>query len=256
MLQIIPAFASVTRNSNGRLQEHHLQQVATLIGILKQHIRDYVAQLIELLIELWDTVSLQVSIVSLVEALGNALDAEFRPFLPVILPRLLQVFEGELTDSRTPTRIKVFQAFMTFGSNMEEYVHLIIPVIVKSFERPDGPFLLRETAIVTIEKLSQRVNISSHASRIIHPLLRVLSHQHSGLRMVVMDTLCALGYQLGPDFICFIPSVSTVSSISPLTMSLIQCTVTRVSYDTRSHMTVTRGSLAHSSTESTFSHYD
>jgi serine/threonine-protein kinase mTOR len=176
----------------------------------------------ELLKELWDTVSLQTSIVSLVEALANALDAEFRPFLPVILPRLLQVFEGEPTDSRIPTRIKVFQAFTTFGSNMEEYVHLIIPVIIKSFERPDGSILLRKTAIVTIEKFSQKLNISSHASRIIHPLLRVL-YQHSELRMVVMDTLCALGSQLGLDFICFIPSVNKVCTIDWVNDSYSMC---------------------------------
>jgi len=161
--------------------------------------------------ELWDTASLQLPLVTLVEALGKALDAEFRPFLSSILPRLLKVFEGELTDKRTATQVKVFQAFLTFGSNIEEYMHLVIPVIVRSYERPDGSVLLRKTAITTIEGLSQRVNFSDHASRIIHPLIRVLSYQNNELRTAVMDTLCALVHQLGSDFAIFIPTINKVS---------------------------------------------
>ena len=154
--------------------------------------------------------SLQLPLVTLVEALGKALDAEFRPFLPSILPRLLKVFEGELSEKRTATQIKVFQAFLTFGSNIEEYMHLVIPVIVKSYERPDGSVPLRKTAIMTIEGLSQRVNFSDHASRIIHPLVRVLSYQNTELRVAVMDTLCALVYQLGSDFTIFVPTINKV----------------------------------------------
>ena len=150
---------------------------------------------------------------TLVEALGKALDAEFRPFLPSILPRLLKVFEGELTDKRQATQIKVFQAFLTFGSNIEEYMHLVIPVIVKSYERPDAATLLRKTAINTVEGLSQRVNFSDHASRIIHPLIRVLSVPNSELRMAVMDTLCALVHQLGSDFAIFLPTINKVCRV-------------------------------------------
>ena len=167
-------------------------------------------QIFDLVNELWDTASLQLPLVTLVEALGKALDAEFRPFLPSILPRLLKVFEGELTDKRAATQIKVFQAFMTFGSNIEEYMHLVIPVIVKSYERPDGSTALRKTAITTIEGLSQRVNFSDHASRIIHPLVRVLSTQNAELRTAVMDTLCALVLQLGSDFAIFVPTINKV----------------------------------------------
>ena len=200
----------MTRSSNARLQEHHLEQVAILIGIIKQHVRNFVPQIFDLVNELWDTASLQLPLVTLVEALGKALDAEFRPFLPSILPRLLKVFEGELTEKRVATQNKVFQAFLTFGSNIEEYMHLVIPVIVKSYERPEGPLLLRKTAIMTIEGLSQRVNFSDHASRIIHPLVRVLSQQDVELRMAVMDTLCALVHQLGSDFAIFVPTINKV----------------------------------------------
>lgn len=209
-LQIIPAFVAVARTSAARLQEFHLQQLAILVGIIKQHIRNYMPEVFGLVTEPWETVSLQLPIVSLIEALGKALDAEFKPFLPTILPHLLKVFEGELTDKRLNTQIKIFDAFLTFGSNIEEYLHLIIPVIMKTAERVDASTILRKRAIQTIAHLSQRVNFSDHASRIIHPLVRVLDVPNNELRQAVMDTLCAIVVQLGSDFAVFVPMINKV----------------------------------------------
>lgn len=169
--------------------------------------------------ELWDNVTLQLPIVSLVEALGKALEAEFKPFLPSILPLVLKVFEGELTEKRINTQIKIFDAFLTFGANIEEYLHLVIPIIVKSYERqdfverPDLLVALRKRAIQTIDGLSRRVNFSDHASRIIHPLVRVLENGNNELRMTVIDTLCSLVVQLGSDFAIFVPTINKVCNI-------------------------------------------
>ncbi|KAI6164648.1 phosphatidylinositol 3-kinase [Pisolithus thermaeus] len=206
--QIIPAFAAVARTSAARLQEFHLQQLAILVGIIKQHVRNYMPEVFGLVTELWENISLQLPIVSLVEALGKALDAEFKPFLPTILPHLLKVFEGELTDKRMNAQIKIFDAFLTFGSNIEEYLHLVIPVIVKTAERVEASTILRKRAIQSIAHLSQRVNFSDHASRIIHPLVRVLDVPNNELRQAVMDTLCAIVVQLGSDFAVFVPMIN------------------------------------------------
>ncbi|EIW79336.1 atypical PIKK FRAP protein kinase [Coniophora puteana RWD-64-598 SS2] len=206
--QIIPAFTTVARTASSRLQEFHLQQLAILVGIIKQHVRNYMPTIFGLVTELWENIPLQLPIVSLIEALGKALDAEFKPFLPTILPHLLKAFDGELTDKRMNTHIKIFDSFLTFGSNIEEYLHLVIPVIVKSAERSDGSISLRKKAIQTIAHLSQRVNFSDHASRIVHPLVRVLDGQSNELRQASMDTLCAVMIQLGSDFAIFIPTIN------------------------------------------------
>lgn len=163
--------------------------------------------------ELWENSALQLPIVALIEALGKALDSEFKPFLPTILPLVLKVFEGDLNDKRINTQIKIFDAFLTFGTNIEEYLHLVIPIIVKTYEKTDGPgtMPLRKRAIQTIDGLSRRVNFSDHASRIIHPLVRVLEGPSNELRPAVMDTLCSLVIQLGSDFAIFVPTINKVS---------------------------------------------
>jgi FKBP12-rapamycin complex-associated protein len=200
-----------------------LQQLAILIGIIKQHVRNFLPDIFSLIAELWENAALQLPIVALIESLGKALDAEFKPFLPPILPLILKVFEGELTEKRINTQIKVFDAFLTFGSNIEEYLHLVIPIIVKSYERQDivdradSLTALRKRAIQTIDGLSRRVNFSDHASRIIHPLVRVLECGNNELRMAVMDTLCSLVIQLGSDFAIFVPTINKVLMLSSST---------------------------------------
>lgn len=169
-----------------------------------------------LITELWENATLQLPIVALIEALGKALEAEFKPFLPSMIPLVLKVFDGEITEKRISTQIKIFDAFLTFGANIEEYLHLVIPIIVKSyerqepFERPELITALRKRAIQTIDGLSRRVNFSDHASRIIHPLARVLEAPNNELRMAVMDTLCSLVIQLGSDFAIFVPTINKV----------------------------------------------
>lgn len=199
----------MTRNAP-RSQDFHLQQLAILVGIIKQHVRNYTPEIFNLVTELWENTSLQLPLVSLIEALGKALDAEFKPFLPMILPLVLKVFDGALNDKRSNTQIKIFDAFLTFGSNIEEYLHLVIPIIVKTYERADAPTALRKRAIVTIDGLSSRVNFSDHASRIIHPLVRVLGASNNELKQAVMDTLCSLLLQLGSDFAIFVPTINKV----------------------------------------------
>jgi FKBP12-rapamycin complex-associated protein len=192
------------------LQEFHLQQLAILIGIIKQHIRNYMPQVFALIRDLWEPPTLQLPIVSLIEAVGKVLNAEFKPFLPTIIPLLLKVFDGEVTEKRMNTQIKIFDAFQTFGANIEEYLHLVIPVIVKAYERQDLTTSLRKKAIQTIDGLSKRVNFSDHASRIVHPLVRVLESASNELRQAVMDTLCSLVIQLGSDFAIFVPTINKV----------------------------------------------
>ncbi|KAL5537169.1 TOR1 [Sanghuangporus sanghuang] len=207
--QIIPAFANVTRNvTAARHQEFHLQQLAILVGIIKEHVRNYTIHIFNLAQALWDNAALQLPIVGLIEALGKALDGEFKPFLPTILPLMLRVFDGDLQEKKQATQMKVLDAFLTFGANIEEYLHLVIPIIVRSYERQDASVALRKRAVQTIDGLTRWVNFSDHASRIIHPLVRALSTPNNELRAAIMETLSSLVLQLGSEFAIFIPTIN------------------------------------------------
>ncbi|KAG8884749.1 phosphatidylinositol kinase- protein kinase tor1, partial [Tulasnella sp. 403] len=207
--QIIPAFFGVIRQPAPRAQVYYLQQLAILVYIIKQHIRNYLNDILELVKELWAVPSLESHVVELIESLARTLNAEFKPFVATVLPPMLKLLDGE-TERRPSVLPKVFQALHAFGSNVEEFLHLIIPAVMRAIENKDLPTNVRITALHTIDGLSRKVNFSDHASRILHPLARVLSTANPDLKATIMDTLCTLLIQLGSDYAIFVPMMNKV----------------------------------------------
>ena len=130
----MPPFLNVIKISSQGILEFYFQQLGVLVSVVKQHIRNYLQNIFLLIQEYWNpNSSLQITILSLIEAISVALDGEFKIYLPSLLPNLLSIFEMDVSEKRQPTS-KVLHAFTAFGANLEEYMHLVIPAIVKLFE--------------------------------------------------------------------------------------------------------------------------
>lgn len=208
--RIVPAFLLVIRSSPPTRLESYFNQLATLVSIVRQHIRNYLPEIVEILQEYWNkSSSLQTTILYLVEAISRSLEGEFKIYLASLLPLMLGVLDKDVSPKRTPSE-KVLHAFLVFGASAEEYMHLIIPVIVRTFEKQGHPTFLRKQAIDTIGKISRQVNLNDFAAKIIHPLTRVLDTGEPQLRLAALDTLCALVQQLGRDYIHFMGTVNKV----------------------------------------------
>lgn len=208
--RIIPAFIMVIRSTSGSRRESYFNQLATLVSIVRQHIRNFLPEIVEVLQEFWgESAALQSTILSLVEAISRSLEGEFKVYLAGLLPLMLGVLEREVSAKRIASE-KVLHAFLVFGSSAEEYMHLIIPVIVRTFEKPSNPTFLRRSAIETVGKISRQVNLNDFAAKIIHPLTRILQENDPTLRTAAMDTLCALIQQLGRDYLHFSHTVGKI----------------------------------------------
>ncbi|KAH8586165.1 phosphatidylinositol 3-kinase-like protein tor2 [Bisporella sp. PMI_857] len=207
--KIIPAFLTVIRTSPSNRLESYFSQLSLLVTIVRQHIRNFLPDIVVVLQEYWNVPSLQSNILQLVEAISRSLEGEFKKYLAGLLPLMLGVLEKDVSTRRLPSE-RVLHAFLVFGSSSEEYMHLIIPVIVGVFEKPQQPSFIRKSAIETIGKISRQVNLNDFASRIIHPLARVLAGNDSSLRLAALDTLCALIFQLGKDYLHFVSTINKV----------------------------------------------
>ena len=107
----------------------------------------------------------------------------------------------------------------TFDMNLDDYLHLVIPAVVRLIEQAEAALQLRQASIRTLARLCRTLNFADFTSRIIHPLVRVLDDPKCReLREDVMDTLCIVVYELGPDFAIFIPLVNKI-----LNKNRIQC---------------------------------
>jgi len=217
----------VTRLSSSRHQDFYLQQLALLAETIKLRIGPFVKDVLDLSRDLWANPVLHPPIVSLIETLSRVLDAGFKPHLPAVLPVMLSVSDEPPSEHRQAAEIKMFHALLTFGSNVEEYMHLLLPVLLSAVERPDASSALKKMALNTIGGLAQHVNLSDYASRIIHPLIRILPGATIDVREAIRDTMCSLVFQLGADFAVFIPMVKKVrihgNALRSWCLGLLQC---------------------------------
>lgn len=208
--QIIPGIINVMHNCQPSMLKFYLQQLGALILIVKQHIRPFLTEIFGVIEEFFNASShlnIRVIIIHLIESISRALESEFKMYLPDVLPLLLNLIEDDKSPEKEPS-IHVLRSFVVFGSNIEEYVYIIAPTVVKMFEI--GPLVLRKTAIETIGKLSRSVALNDMSSRIVHPLLRVLRQGNDELSVSVMNTFCCLALSLRNDFIVFIPIIKKV----------------------------------------------
>ena len=211
------------------LKEFLFQQLGFLIAIVKQHIRPYLDQILELVKEHWTVNSpFQITIIFLIEHVAMALGAEFKMYLPHLVPLILRVLTHDASKDRSVTgncygylifvqffiqsdfiKGKLLQAVQKFGSNLEDYLHLLLPPIVKLFDAIDVNINVRRTALETVDLISDTLDLSDFASRIIQPLIRCIENT-SELRPVAMETLASLVAQLGKKYLIFIPMVQKV----------------------------------------------
>ncbi|KAF2178863.1 hypothetical protein K469DRAFT_731449 [Zopfia rhizophila CBS 207.26] len=208
--QVVPGFMMVIRAAPLGRVEGYFNQLGQLVRIVRQHIRPYLPTILTAIQDYWSgNPQLQATILALIEAIARSLEGEFKVYLADVLPLMLGVLDQDQTGKRLPSE-KVLHAFLIFGSSAEEYMHLIIPVMVKMFDKPGQPVPIRRQAIETLGRLSKQVNISEFAARIIHPLCRVLAGNEQSLKQTALETLCALIFQLGPDYIHFVPTVHKI----------------------------------------------
>lgn len=201
--QIMPAMLAMMKTCPSGMLEFYFQQLGLLVTIVKQHIRGFIPDLIQIIQEHWNlSVNIQTTTLTLVESLAIALEGEFRTYLPTLLPQMLSIFESDTADKQLPSH-RLLNALLTFGPNLEEYLHLVIPAIVKVFEKSSNSIAIRKQAILLIGQLSKSINICDQASRIIHSLVRVLATDALELQNVSMDVLCLIACQMGPDFVIF-----------------------------------------------------
>ncbi|KAG8710612.1 phosphatidylinositol kinase- protein kinase tor1 [Ceratobasidium sp. 394] len=204
--QVMPVFFHVIRTARSQTQVYHLQQLGLLVGILGQHTRNYLPEILKLIGELWgQSPLLEPFIIALIENLARGFAAEFHQYIPTIIGPMLHIFEHESPEKSQAALTRALQAIVVLAPGVDPA--LVLPVMLRTAERADAPTTLRRAAITAVSRLAERCDLADHASRIIHPLLRILSHSGNDLRIAVMDAICTLMQIFGPDFVVLVPTI-------------------------------------------------
>lgn len=169
---------------------------------------------------------IQGTLIRLTEHIAVALGAEFKVYLPKLMPQILRVLNHDTSKDRRVTK-DLLEALRKFGNNLDDYMHLILPPIVKLFDDPNCPTAVSRQALETIDQLAEILDFSDFISRIVHPLARTLD-TNPELRATAMDTLCSLVAQLGRKFIMFIPLVSRITTKHKISCARYEVLVSKI----------------------------
>ena len=230
--QIVPTFISIIRTAPQTRLESYFNQLAILVSIVRQHIRPYVTDLVNLVNDFWTvTPQVQATVLSLVDALSRSLEGEFKVHIINILPLMMRVLENDSTPRKAATE-KVLHSILVFGQAAEEHMWLILPKLVRTFQKHSNPVATRKACIDTIGKISRQVNISDYAGLLVHNLTDVLGAKEQNLRTAALDCICALIFQIGQDFEPYINGVKKVCRSYMLQGNIINRCIRRPSYQT------------------------
>ena len=196
------------RSAPAPMLEFHFQQLSMLVSIVRHNIRNYLKDIFNIISEFWNpNSSLQVTILTLVESVALVMHNEFKPFLPQLLTKMLYICEVDAGEKRVSAQ-KVLQTLVVFGSNLQEYLHLVVPSISRLIEKSEVPLAVRKAAVHTIGRLTRRLDLTDYTARIVHATVRLLNTSQSEVRILAVDTLTMLAIQIGDQFLFFSETIN------------------------------------------------
>jgi len=209
---VMPVLLSVVRNGEESLKVFVLEQLTALVSVIKAHIRKHLNDLLALVHELWPHQNLVPALIDLLQELAKALNDDFRPYMPDLVPRLVGTMAAAERSNDFKLVEKVLSAFEIFGSGIDTQVHLILPVLSRLYGHPVQhiPLRMRSRALRSLSTLLPRMNSLSHTAGIAQPLLRVLDGQSEQLRNDAAETLAALATSAGTHFRPIVPHVRAI----------------------------------------------
>lgn len=202
---ILPSVLSVLRSSPPSMVEFYLQQLGTLISIVKAHIKPFVADIFVIIKKVFSLSNLQNTVISVIESISKSLSVDFKIYIPSTLSIFLKFLECDKTPNRK-TSIRILKSLIALGSNLENYGHLILPTVTRMTEYSST--YLRKSAIITLGKLAKIINLHDMSSRIIQSLLRSLATKEKEIIKASMNTICLLLLQMNTNFIVYIPIIN------------------------------------------------
>lgn len=177
-MQVLPVLFGVLRNCDAVLCEYMLEQLTQLTRVVRQHIRRFLPEILQLVHDFWGS-SLRIThyCLQLLAELSLALRDDLRPHVPELLPRFVGLFvEAERTGQFDMVR-PTLSALEALGAALDGHLHLLLPALMRlvSPQVSGTPLDIRRAVLRSMKRLLPRMQLAGYASAILHPLIKVWS---------------------------------------------------------------------------------
>lgn len=201
---IIPPFLKQMRACEDSLKETFFQHLRSIVNIVKKQARPYLGDIIQLVLEHWSQTALLDHILSVIEEISENLPEDFKRHLPSIIPYLLRVLNSDREEDRSPT-LRILKTIVIFANSsiLADYLYVILPALLRACESQSNTLEVQMCCITTITTITRRHKVGDQASRLIHPISRILTQPVSTLHVHCLEVLCCLMKQMGSTYIAF-----------------------------------------------------
>ena len=206
---ILPTILPVIElNADTKLKTTLFSQLKRIVAIAGPQAKDYMPKVFELIQKSWDTGVKQTALIELITQLITTLGSEFRNYLPHLVQPMLGVLLEDNSQGKQNT-IELLKALQACGPNIDDFLHMLLPPVIKLLESPDSTLPVIREALIAIERLSSCIDFNDFVSPVIHSLTRTIDSNEE-VKTEAFNILIAIIPQLGRSYELFIPMVNKV----------------------------------------------
>ena len=227
--QIIPTFITVIQAAPLNRIENYFNQLSILVSIVRQHIRPFTRDLVELIIQYWDVLPVvQVTTMSLMEALSRALGKDFQSSIQRLVPYMMKILDSNDIAFKNAAPTKLMQTLLVFGYHAEKSMWQVVPKLIKTSLLQERSVFIRKLCIETLGNIARQTNISELSSTVFHALMRLLRAKNKELQTAAYECILTFCFQYPADVGLFLDGVKAYLSTTNIQHQTFDTLYTRI----------------------------
>ncbi|EGT60375.1 hypothetical protein CAEBREN_03943 [Caenorhabditis brenneri] len=168
--QVVPRLIEVCKratasNNRASLREFFLQQLSIFVAIIKKHAAPYMPAIFTIIADAWkEDISVKMVVIQVLTEMGTAIGNDFSKYTGELIPYLLTVLQTDKTKERILT-VKVMESIRPLTHCIVQHLHLVLPPLLIILDDVSLKLCIRETALDTVLHMTQQVDVSAYAPR-------------------------------------------------------------------------------------------
>jgi len=210
---VVPVLLSITiRADDVNRRIEMIRALADLVVFMRQHIRKFLADILSLVDMFWEEESTPVTphILFLLTELAFTLRDDLGDHMPNLLPKFISLLdEADKTEDYSLVSAAL-KTLCALGPVLEGSLTLLLPPIFQILGAKgdsEAPATVKIDIMSSLQAMLPTMQLGSHASAILHPLIRIVNGASEELRQRALDIICCISLAIGDDLKVFVPSI-------------------------------------------------
>ncbi|CAD7701599.1 unnamed protein product [Ostreobium quekettii] len=209
--KLIPKWCKAIDSGDTELKVYILEQFIRLVKVVKQHMRRFLEQIMNVVEGLWVpscSKKLLLSMLKLITELAGVCRDDMKRHLCWLAPRLILVLE----TSELKVLESALPSISVFGNALQGYFHHLLPAIwslLSPHRVSKVPVRVQRDVLKCIRALLPHLHVPELGAGLMLPIISLIQNTNQSQKLMgeVMDIVCAMAMTVGPDGKVFFDSI-------------------------------------------------